>query len=86
MHFVPSYVRTEIKNKTGIVINEYGKKIDEENKMSEYKLEDLEDFQKISWEMLSSNPNAIDLLEANKNKTRLRWLSENPAIFDEVLV
>ena len=31
MHFVPSYVRTEIKNKTGIVINEYGKKIDEEN-------------------------------------------------------
>jgi methionine-rich copper-binding protein CopC len=62
------------------------KKIDEENKMSEYKLEDLEDFQKISWEMLSSNPNAIDLLEANKNKTRLRWLSENPAIFDEILV
>jgi hypothetical protein len=62
------------------------KKIDEENKMPEYKLEDLEDFQKISWEMLSSNPNAIDLLEANKNKTRLRWLSENPAIFDEVLV
>ena len=31
MHFVPSYVRTEIKKKTGIVINEYGKKIDEEN-------------------------------------------------------
>jgi hypothetical protein len=62
------------------------KKIDEENKMPEYKLEDLEDFQKISWEMLSSNPAAIDLLEANKNKTRLRWLSENPAIFDEILV
>lgn len=31
MHFVPSYVRTEIKNKTGILINEYGKKVDEEN-------------------------------------------------------
>jgi hypothetical protein len=31
MHFVPSYVRTEIKNKTGIVINEYGKKIDDDN-------------------------------------------------------
>ena len=26
MHFVPSYVRTELKKKTGIVINEYGKK------------------------------------------------------------
>ena len=28
-HFVPSYVRTEIKKKTGIVINEYGAKIED---------------------------------------------------------
>jgi hypothetical protein len=28
---VPSYVRNEIKKKTGIVINEYGEKIQEEN-------------------------------------------------------
>jgi len=28
-HFVPSYVRTELKKKTGIVINEFGQKIDE---------------------------------------------------------
>jgi len=27
-HFVPSYVRTEFKKKTGIEINEYGEKID----------------------------------------------------------
>tara|TARA_B110000285_G_scaffold19935_2_gene19372 strand:+ start:2660 stop:3244 length:585 start_codon:yes stop_codon:yes gene_type:complete len=27
-HFVPSYVRDEIKQKTGIVVNEYGKQID----------------------------------------------------------
>uniref|UniRef100_A0A6C0EQZ8 Uncharacterized protein n=1 Tax=viral metagenome TaxID=1070528 RepID=A0A6C0EQZ8_9ZZZZ len=27
LHWVPSYVRTELKNKTGIVINEYGQKI-----------------------------------------------------------
>ena len=34
-HFVPSYVRTELKKKTGIVINEYGVKVDEldQNKM-----------------------------------------------------
>lgn len=25
LHWVPSYIRTELKNKTGIVINEYGK-------------------------------------------------------------
>jgi hypothetical protein len=29
MHFVPSYVRNELKKKTGIVINEFGKKISE---------------------------------------------------------
>lgn len=28
-HFVPSYIRTELKKKTGIVINEFGEKIDE---------------------------------------------------------
>jgi hypothetical protein len=28
-HFVPSYVRTELKKKTGIVINEFGQKLDE---------------------------------------------------------
>ena len=35
-HFVPSYVRTELKKKTGIVINEYGVKMEEggnQNKM-----------------------------------------------------
>jgi hypothetical protein len=30
MHFVPSYVRSEIKKKTGIVINEYGKTVEEQ--------------------------------------------------------
>ena len=29
LHWVPSYVRTELKKKTGIVINEYGQKVDE---------------------------------------------------------
>jgi hypothetical protein len=29
-HWVPSYVRTELKKKTGININEYGQKIDED--------------------------------------------------------
>ena len=29
-HWVPAYVRTEIKKKTGIAINEYGEKVEEE--------------------------------------------------------
>jgi hypothetical protein len=31
-HWVPSYVRSELKKKTGIVVNEYGVKVDEQNK------------------------------------------------------
>ena len=31
LHWVPSYVRTELKKKTGLVINEYGEKIDEDS-------------------------------------------------------
>jgi len=30
IHWVPSYVRTELKKKTGIVINEFGQKIEDE--------------------------------------------------------
>ena len=29
LHWVPAYVRTELKKKTGIIINEFGEKIDE---------------------------------------------------------
>ena len=34
-HWVPSYVRTEIKKKTGVIINEYGEKIKDENNKEE---------------------------------------------------
>lgn len=34
-HWVPSYVRTELKKKTGIIVNEYGEKMDEESKPSQ---------------------------------------------------
>jgi hypothetical protein len=41
---------------------------------------------KISWQRLSTNPNAIDLLEDNKTKIDWDALSTNPSIFDEYLV
>lgn len=46
MHFVPSYVRTELKKKTGIVVNEFGEKVGEEEEendstLQENKLSDL---------------------------------------------
>jgi hypothetical protein len=30
LHWIPTYVRTELKKKTGIAVNEYGQKIEED--------------------------------------------------------
>ena len=38
MHIVPGYVRTELKKKTGISVNEFGQKIDEDGEENENKL------------------------------------------------
>ena len=42
-----------------------------------YKLLDWIDINKISWDLLSSNPNAIDLLERNQDKINWDYLSLN---------
>ena len=39
LHWVPSYVRTELKKKTGIIINEFGEKVDETNKQDKFNFE-----------------------------------------------
>lgn len=47
LHWIPSYVRTELKKKTGISINEYGEKIDEtleENNLIKETPKDPNDF------------------------------------------
>ena len=38
MHIVPGYVRTELKKKTGITVNEFGQKIDEDGEENENKV------------------------------------------------
>ena len=40
------------------------------------------DINKLNWDDLSSNPNAIHLLEANPMKINWYWLSRNPSIFE----
>ena len=42
------------------------------------KLRDWVDKSKINWDDLSSNPNAIQLLEKNPDKIYWSWLSRNP--------
>lgn len=49
-HWVPSYVRAEIKKKTGIVVNEYGEKVDPISKLSimdEVKIQDFKDIKEV---------------------------------------
>lgn len=62
LHWVPSYVRTELKKKTGIIINEYGEKINEEDQV----------LNKNSSNMIDDNFNLItkdqDLTNENKSK------------------
>ncbi len=43
-----------------------------------YKLRDWIDINKLDWQQLSSNPNAIDLLEKNQDKIYWFMLLQNP--------
>lgn len=45
-HYVPSYVRNEIKKKTGISVDEYGNKINDDDDNCEYQLEDGTEYNK----------------------------------------
>jgi hypothetical protein len=56
MHFIPSYVRTEFKKKTGIVVNEFGQKIDEDNNEGMQTISDI-----------PSDPNDYMLNRQNQN-------------------
>ena len=45
------------------------------------KLRDWVDIDKISWDFLSLNPSAIELLKENQNKINWLMISKNPNIF-----
>ena len=45
------------------------------------KLRDWIDIDKLNWNELSKNPNAIELLKENQDKINWKLLSKNPSIF-----
>ena len=53
------------------------RKIDEENKLSEKVYNSLEPIEKVNWWVLSANPEAIQLLEANRGKIDWIQLGKN---------
>ena len=58
-HWVPTYVRTEIKKKTGVNINEYGEKIQDEK-------EDDEDNEHPELALSKGNPNLEQIKNSKK--------------------
>ena len=42
-HFVPSYVRSELKKKTGIVVDEYGNRVSDKKGAIEYDVDEMEE-------------------------------------------
>lgn len=59
IHWVPSYVRTELKKKTGIVINEYGEKVVDE--------EDNEKITLLPYDISNANNDLLKISKENKN-------------------
>ncbi len=60
LHWVPSYVRTELKKKTGINVNEYGQKVEE----------DLEEDETRENKLVSKKPNdlLLNIKDINQNQ------------------
>jgi hypothetical protein len=65
-HWVPSYGRSELKKKTGIVINEYGEKISEDNNENNKNID-------------TKNPNdlMLNIKEQNQNQQQLKQQKKN---------
>jgi len=61
MHWIPSYIRTELKKKTGIVINEFGQKIEENQEQNANKL-----IESVDANEFMLNKNSQDVLEKSK--------------------
>lgn len=65
LHWVPSYVRTELKKKTGIIINEYGEKVNDEDGGANNNNNNSSNLLDDNFNLISKDQ---DLSNANKSK------------------
>ena len=69
LHWVPAYVRTELKKKTGIIINEFGEKMDESDSQDDkpnYEPTNSNNF------MFNTKDNPNQLKQQKKNYTPIK--------------
>ena len=70
-HFVPSYIRTELKNKTGIVIDEYGKLINKDkDKDKDKERNEAENLDEMMFKMPSYEPTSIYSITKNQSQKK----------------
>jgi len=92
-HWVPSYVRTELKKKTGIVVDEYGRKIVEENDPNKSLLtmspnNDPQDINEIMFKVKeTNNNNTKQPIQLQKKFTPIKsYKPSGNLIYDEDLL
>ena len=83
IHWVPSYVRTELKKKTGIVINEYGEKIDTQ--------ENEEKISLLPYDISNANNDLLKISKENKNVKKTytpikSYKPEGNLVYDDDLI
>jgi hypothetical protein len=69
LHWVPSYVRTELKKKTGIIINEYGEKVNDDDDTNDNKSTNLVDN---NFNLINKEQNMIELNKSKKTYTPIK--------------
>ena len=83
LHWVPSYVRTELKKKTGIAINEYGEKINqnEDNNNTSISLNDD------NFNFISKPQDILDLNKSKKTYTSIKsYKPSGNLVYDDELL
>ena len=89
MHWVPGYVRTELKKKTGIVVNEYGQKMtDSQLSINEQKtLEDGSSSDPNSFILNLKEPNSQQSKQSKKNFTPINsYKPSGNLVYDDDLL
>ena len=69
-HWIPSYVRNELKKKTGIEVNEYGVKVDNSNKMIENGGNNSNNNSNNLNELMFNNKDTTNNVAINKNNKK----------------
>jgi len=82
MHWVPSYVRTELKKKTGIVVNEYGEKINTDEEEDNNNNDESRNAGKfLPYDVNNANS---DLLKLTKDPSRKNLLNVNKKTYTPI--